>query len=249
MDTRPCFIYAITHLASGRCYIGSCLHPKRRWIEHRSDLKCQRHHCSYLQRAWNKYGAAAFAFSILSNLENNDYQERAKAELEAISTHECFNSRLSNLGRTNFINSEATRAKINFGITKKQSDDQVYLEWLRERGKSLAEFARSPERRALQSVLSKELWTDPKHRAQVSTKLALHWNKIGVREQHSERVKATKRDPETIRRHSEATKMQWADPNGGLRNRKQTRWADPEAKARQAEKMRIVWQRRREQKP
>jgi len=246
VDTRPCFIYAITHLASGRRYVGSCLTPTRRWIEHRSDLKCQRHHCSYLQRAWNKYGPDAFMFSILKELPANNAKERALAELKAISECECFNSRVANLGATNFANSEETRRKINRGIAKRLANDPELQQWLSNRGAALAAHARTPERRAIRAKLTKEMWKDSAHRKRVSDKLAIHWSRPGAREEHSKRVKLHRSTAEAKKKNSEITKRLWSDPNGGLRNRSNGRWRDPEAKLIQSQKLKAAWIIRRQ---
>jgi group I intron endonuclease len=245
IDDRPCFIYAIVHQKSGRRYVGSCLYPKRRWIVHRSKLKHQKHHCSHLQRAWNKYGPDSFSFTILKTLPSNDSRERALAELEAIAAAECFNSRIANLGLTNFENNAETREKINKGISKRLSEDENLREWLKNRGAELAAYARTPQRRAIRSELSKILWTNPDHRKLIKGKLDEHWSQSGVREEHSERVKKHRTTPEAREQMSAIMQAKWADPSSGLRNRKQTRWADPEAKKRQSEKMKAIHAARR----
>jgi group I intron endonuclease len=243
--SRPCYIYAITHLASGRRYVGSTIAKPDRWSSHRSTLRRNCHHCSYLQNAWNKYGESAFLFSILQTLEVYDRQSRKLAELQAISEHGCFNSRVSSLGATNFENCPETRKKIRAGIANRISEDSAHREWLSDRGKQLAELARRPENRAKRAILSTELWKDPQHRQNVSQKLAKHWAKPGVRKAHSAKVRAIKGTPEARQRMSDKAKQRWANPDGALRNRKQTRWASPTAKAEHAEKMRAIWAKRR----
>ena len=63
-------IYKITNLPTGRFYIGSAVNVERRWKRHASDLNAQRHHNSKLQRAWNKYGQAAFTFELLEEVSD-----------------------------------------------------------------------------------------------------------------------------------------------------------------------------------
>lgn len=60
-----CGIYCIRNTVDGKLYIGSSLNIKRRWNGHRSQLRRGVHHSTYLQRAWNLYGAEAFAFEIV----------------------------------------------------------------------------------------------------------------------------------------------------------------------------------------
>lgn len=46
----------------GRLYIGQTHSFSRRWMEHRSALRGDRHHCAALQHSWNKHGEEAFQF-------------------------------------------------------------------------------------------------------------------------------------------------------------------------------------------
>ena len=242
---RTCFIYAITHTASGKRYVGSSVDPHYRWIKHRCELNGNKHHCRHLQNAWNKYGACAFTFSIIETLASNDRVPRAQAELRAIAAATTYNSRKASLGLTNFVNSEETRLRISAGLNRLLLTDDNYKANSAARGANLARWARLPENRVRQSILSASHWKDPHHRSRVSKSLAKHWSTPGIKEEHSMRVKAYRSTVEARKHNSEITKAAWDDPNSGLRNRKQTRWTDPEAKARQSEKMKVIWAARR----
>jgi len=62
-------IYAIA-LNDGRCYVGSTSqYFKKRWAEHRQRLIKGSHPNVHLVRAWNKYGAYAFTFVVLEEIE------------------------------------------------------------------------------------------------------------------------------------------------------------------------------------
>lgn len=58
-------IYKITNTVNGHCYIGSAVDIQGRWSSHISKLNKNKHHSRYLQRAWLKYGADAFSFSVI----------------------------------------------------------------------------------------------------------------------------------------------------------------------------------------
>jgi group I intron endonuclease len=58
-------IYQITNNINQRIYIGSAVNIKKRWYQHSSDLRLNRHYSLYLQRSYNKYGAKSFSYSIL----------------------------------------------------------------------------------------------------------------------------------------------------------------------------------------
>jgi group I intron endonuclease len=58
-------VYAIIHVTSGKCYIGSSKQTETRWWRHLNDLDNGKHDNQKLQRAWNKHGSEAFVFAIL----------------------------------------------------------------------------------------------------------------------------------------------------------------------------------------
>jgi hypothetical protein len=67
-------VYQITNTITGDLYIGSTIRNFRdRWLSHRSDLRRQKHHNQRLQRAWNKYGEQAFAFSVVEVVTDKAY--------------------------------------------------------------------------------------------------------------------------------------------------------------------------------
>jgi group I intron endonuclease len=55
-------IYEILNTTSGKRYIGSASNLKKRWRDHSRELNRGMHYSILLQRAWNKYGGAAFKF-------------------------------------------------------------------------------------------------------------------------------------------------------------------------------------------
>lgn len=65
-----CGIYAITHRHSGTMYVGSSSRIRQRLNTHRYELKCGIHSNPHLQRAWNKYEAESFDFSILELVDD-----------------------------------------------------------------------------------------------------------------------------------------------------------------------------------
>ena len=57
-------IYSITHVQSGRVYIGSSAHAFARMSGHRKSLRSGKHSNTHLQNAWNLYGEKAFVFTL-----------------------------------------------------------------------------------------------------------------------------------------------------------------------------------------
>ena len=58
-------VYRIINRLNGKEYIGSSVDTPARWKGHRRMLRSGQHHSRYLQRAWNKYGEAAFLFEVV----------------------------------------------------------------------------------------------------------------------------------------------------------------------------------------
>ncbi len=58
-------IYVIINVINDKKYIGQSNNIPRRWSEHRSELNKNKHHNTYLQASWNKYGAESFVFRVL----------------------------------------------------------------------------------------------------------------------------------------------------------------------------------------
>lgn len=65
-------IYVIRHRESGKQYVGSSRDIERRWELHRGSLRRGDHHSILLQRAFNKYGFAAFEFAIVEIVHADD---------------------------------------------------------------------------------------------------------------------------------------------------------------------------------
>lgn len=64
-------IYEIVNTENSKRYVGSSVDIRRRWAQHRARLNSGEHHCPPLQRAWDKYGAAAFDFRIVEQCERD----------------------------------------------------------------------------------------------------------------------------------------------------------------------------------
>lgn len=68
------YIYQIKNTLNNKVYIGQTNNIKRRWDQHKSDLKRGVHDNPYLQKLYNKYGLDIFEFGILH--EEDCDQER-----------------------------------------------------------------------------------------------------------------------------------------------------------------------------
>jgi len=65
-------IYKIRNVVNGNFYVGSTVDSRKRFWEHRKQLRLNVHNCIYLQRAWNKYGEDCFKFEIIEQLDSKE---------------------------------------------------------------------------------------------------------------------------------------------------------------------------------
>lgn len=70
---RICGIYAVTHVKSGRKYIGKSAHVKNRWCQHLCDC---RDHNNRFYNALAKYGKSAFTWEIIEECSGEVLNER-----------------------------------------------------------------------------------------------------------------------------------------------------------------------------
>ena len=76
MKKYLCGIYCIENTTNNKKYIGLSRDIRRRWNEHKSDLRNNHHINPYLQSAWNLYGEDAFTFSIVELCDPIDICDR-----------------------------------------------------------------------------------------------------------------------------------------------------------------------------
>lgn len=77
-----CGIYLITHLASGRGYVGQSRDIDRRWREHGATLKPR----SHLEKALRCYGRDAFSFEVLEVCPPELLDEREREHIARLGT-------------------------------------------------------------------------------------------------------------------------------------------------------------------
>lgn len=140
-------IYKILCRVSGKFYIGSSCDTHKRRLEHWSSLRRGAHHASRLQRAWTKYGEAAFEFEVIERVPVERLIEAEQRWLDTSRSYDRdfgYNSatcaEASARGRKH---SEASKEK-NRAAAKKRMAQPGVLERMREAG--LAQMA-DPENR------------------------------------------------------------------------------------------------------
>lgn len=159
-----CGIYAIQNTVSGKKYIGSAINICSRFWLHRKQLKTGRHHSVKLQRAWEKYGESAFAWTVIEEVANA--ADLIAAEQRWLDSEKCFgkngynvsptagsplgvkhtdaaraNMRAAHLGKTHTPEHKAKIAKA--GLGRKMSAESIAKRVATRRAKG--GYSQSPE--------------------------------------------------------------------------------------------------------
>ena len=105
-------VYQILNTVNGKRYIGSTSSFARRLKRHKHDLLEGSHHSRALQRAWDKYGEAAFEFEkmLICASANTQFFEQRAIERYKPEYNIAKNATAPMLGRNH---SPATRAKMS----------------------------------------------------------------------------------------------------------------------------------------
>jgi hypothetical protein len=213
------WIYAIVNRKTGDAYVGTTRAVARRWQEHQWKLARGLHSSVKLQDAWYQDGPEAFEFVIIWTILDATPETARRSELYWVAKSGTYNELKADLVNGRLVMTEFTLSEIN----------------ARRR-----ETAKNPQFRALMAEYTKQRWEDPEKRKPLLRGLQNSSN-AGFK-----RIRPVK-SPEEDARHAARMKELWADPdrNAFLKARLAARWKDPEAKARQAEKMRAFHAARR----
>lgn len=97
-DVEASGIYQIRNLVNGKRYVGSAVCVRKRWSEHRSDLRSGRHHSVALQRAWKRYGENSFEFLVVEICPKNELIQREQVHIDVRSEYNICKKAGSSLG-------------------------------------------------------------------------------------------------------------------------------------------------------
>jgi len=212
------YVYAVIHRKSEDAYVGCTQRIEARWVEHKRQLTLGLHRNPGLQAAWNRDGEGSFTLIILAVLVDATKALAKRSELEWIARIGSYNEVKADLMNQRFVLPTELRLML--------------AEQNRHRGRSEAYRKNIGEH-------TKRRWADPELRKPMAEALA--------RGNGYYKGMPSVRSPETIAVSAERMKETWADPerNKKLKARLASRWKDPEAKERQAAKMRAYHAARR----
>lgn len=199
-DATLCGIYTITHIHSGKVYVGSSVNIVRRWNQHKSDLNLGRHKSPKLQAAWRKHGADSFLFEVVEIvLDGGRLIECEQAWIDRLQTilrgYNFLPASASRLGTTH---TPETREKMVAARRKRVSRpcSEETKKKISEAQKGRKKQPHSAEYRARMSELMKGRKLPPQSEAQKA--------------QTAARLRGSKLSDETRAKMAESHRQRWA---------------------------------------
>jgi hypothetical protein len=231
-------IYLITHIATGRPYVGLTRAKtgfSGRWNGHRKALRNNKYSTDkpHLQNAWNKYGEDAFSFSVHTYVPQGDrtmeefLKVLAEEEVRILALYpENFNSMQA--GATGMTHLPDVCAKISNANREKMKDPQYRAKKVADVNSPVGLANRiaknkSPKIRALRRKQKLEQMKDPDLKARIIS---------GI---HS---------PESQARATEGKRKKWQDPEWAkkMKNILKTTGNSPSALKKRGNSMKKLWQ-------
>jgi group I intron endonuclease len=83
-------IYIIQNKKNKKLYVGSAVDVEKRWHNHKSDLRNNKHHSPRLQHSWNKHGEENFEFLLIEPVK--DLFHLVAIEQTFIDYYKCYES-------------------------------------------------------------------------------------------------------------------------------------------------------------
>lgn len=123
---NPCGVYSITHVESGKKYIGSSKEMRSRLSGHRKMLTKNDHDNRYLQFAWNKFGENSFVFEPIIVCEEKDrifYEQLIMDKFNVTNGEFGYNLSLMAASPTH---SDETKARISIAVRKAKADGKIF---------------------------------------------------------------------------------------------------------------------------
>jgi group I intron endonuclease len=220
-------IYTITHVASGKVYVGQSDRIRRRWMSHRGNLKKSNHRNFLLQRAWNAHGPEAFVFAIYTDLSHVPSDQLIDAlnaaERQALidfpMTYNLmeagdrgpsagqYTRELWSVQRKKMWDDPEFRAKRSVETKAMYANNP---EWKAARDAAVKEGKNTPKTKAAVSAQMADLWKTPEHQAAMSALHTAYWQDPEYRAQQKASREAAWKDPIKRQRRIDGLKAAWA---------------------------------------
>jgi len=157
-------IYKIVNRNNQKFYIGSSSKISRRWKEHISRLRMNKHHSSSLQKAWNKYGEENFEFVILEEMsDDSTYQQLYEREQFYLNQLNPFGDIGYNLvreaggGKKGYSHTEETKSKIRISLSGRKFT-KAHLERLKQAWKTRKPITEDTRKKLSEAHKGRTTW-------------------------------------------------------------------------------------------
>lgn len=122
-QNKICGVYKITHIGSGKSYIGISKNIHRRWVQHKSWVNTKNRR-SAIYAAMQKYGIDAFSWQVIEQCDADSLEDRERHWIVVFDT---FNNgyNLTAGGEYNKEFSAETRKRMSEAQTGKKQDKEM----------------------------------------------------------------------------------------------------------------------------
>lgn len=204
----PTGIYKIFNKIDQRTYVGqTSIDLVGRWKSHVSALENQTHRNPFLQRAWNKYGPAAFTATVELYVPRTDdintWLEKLDTEERRILLLCPDHYNLMEAGEDGWVFSEESRARASYSAKHRNITKEEHELWEQRRLAAV----RSVESCLKRSIAHEKMWQDPFYRAHLVEK----YNSPEVVAKKSKKISESF-TPERSAQYTQMNNERWADP-------------------------------------
>ncbi len=192
MSEETAEIYVALCTVNNKVYVGSAKRSKVRFRDHKRELKEQDHNNSYLQRAWNKYGAESFTWTVVETCSLDRRWQREQWWIDGLGACDPkygFNVMHS---ATQLLPSPVM-SKL---LKKYWAERWLDQEYSKRRTEQLREIVNRPEVKEKLSSIKLVSWADPEYRKMMIAAQTAVASTKESREANRKRVTNLWQDPE-----------------------------------------------------
>ena len=216
MKTIISGIYRFKNIITGVCYIGQSVNINKRKNQHLNELILNKHHCSYFQNAFNKYGKDNFVHEVLEVCFSN-LTEREQFWIDFHKESGTYNHAKVAGSPLGIKRSDETKLKLRNiklgGVAseetkQKMRNSQALVRNIKSE-KAKAQFA-NPVLKELNITSRKKRIVSDETRAKISASSLSRWSNKEYKDKMSLIQKESHKDG--AEKQSVLMKLKWADP-------------------------------------